>query len=105
MATGKQSPDNYFLIVDSYIISVCGNAVYVLNVLFCAHWAFSVDYFPRLQRFYKFLEVIYLAKKNECSILSLLSALDAKNVGCIFTAGLFCDVFDVSLFEFCATNK
>ena len=38
VATGKQlSPDKYFLIVDSYIISLCGNAVYALNALFCAH--------------------------------------------------------------------
>ena len=79
-ATGKQlSPDNYFLIVDSYILSICGNAVYALNALFCAHWAFNVDYFPRLHPFYNFLEVICLAKKPMCSILSLLSALDAKS--------------------------
>ena len=83
-ATGKQlSPDNYFLIVDSYIISVCGNAVYALNALFCAHWAFKVDNFPRLQPFYNFLEVICLAKKTMCSILSLLSALVAKS-DCLF---------------------
>ena len=106
VATGKQqNPDNYFLIVDCNVKSVGGNAVYALNALFCAPRAFKVDYFSRLQPFYNFLEVICLAKKTMCLILSLLSALDAKNFGCIFTAGLFCDVFDVSLFEFCATNK
>ena len=46
VATGIQlSPDNYFLIVDWYVISGGGNAVYALNALFCAHWAFKVDFF------------------------------------------------------------
>ena len=80
VATGKQlSPDNYFLIVDWYVISGGENAVYALNALFCAHWAFKVDYFSPLQPFCNFLEVICLAKKLMCSILSLLSALDVKS--------------------------
>ena len=80
VATGKQlSPDNYFLIVDWYVISGGGNAVYALNALFCSHWAFEVDYFSPLQPFHNFLEVICLAKKLMCSILSLLSALDVKS--------------------------
>ena len=63
VATGKQlSPDNYFLIVDAYVISVGRDAVYALNALFCAHWAFNVNYFLQLQPFYNFLEVICLAK-------------------------------------------
>ena len=88
VATGKQlSPDNRFLIVDSYIISLCGNAVYALNALFCAHWAFNVDYFPRLHPFYNFLGSNLFGKKTD--VLNSVAFVGFRCQKCLLILAVF----------------
>jgi len=80
VAIGKmQRPDQYFLILDSTAVQVGENAISALNKLFCAHFVFAVEYFPRLASFYNFLEVLALKKEPKCSVRSLLTTIRAKD--------------------------
>ena len=96
--------------MDSYTISVCGNAVYALNALFCAHWAFNVDYFSRLQPFYNFIKVNLFGKKTD-----VFDFVDFGCQKCLFILAVFLQLDyslmfhysnfvlpNFALFEFCA---
>ena len=90
MATGRQlNLDGFFLIVDSCVVLIGVDAIYALNALFCAHWAFNVECFSHLQPFYNFLEVINFGKNPMCSVRSLLAALDAKSSSQLCSESLF----------------